>query len=97
MIFRPSASPRITTFSVRSPLATVLPTPSPRSHSLTQALIHSCKGAQPRVPLHIRNAPTGLMKRLGYGKGYKYTPKADSSDQKYLPDELLRHREGLLP
>jgi putative ATPase len=27
--------------------------------------------AQP-VPLHLRNAPTGLMKKLGYGKGYKY-------------------------
>lgn len=40
------------------------------------------------VPLHIRNAPTKLMKNLGYGKGYKYTPKEDSEGQKYLPDEL---------
>jgi len=40
------------------------------------------------VPLHIRNAPTKLMKDLGYGKNYKYTPKEDSSDQTYLPDEL---------
>lgn len=40
------------------------------------------------VPLHIRNAPTKLMKNLGYAKGYKYTPKVDSSDQEYLPDEL---------
>jgi putative ATPase len=40
------------------------------------------------VPLHIRNAPTKLMKDLGYSKGYKYTPEEDSSDQEYLPDEL---------
>jgi putative ATPase len=41
------------------------------------------------VPLHIRNAPTKLMKELDYGKNYKYTPKEDSSDQKYLPEELM--------
>jgi len=40
------------------------------------------------VPLHIRNAPTKLMKDLDYGKGYKYTPKEDSSDQEYLPEKL---------
>lgn len=40
------------------------------------------------VPLEIRNAPTKLMKNLGYGKGYKYTPLEDSSKQKYLPAEL---------
>jgi putative ATPase len=40
------------------------------------------------VPLHVRNAPTKLMKDLGYGKGYKYTPLEDSSDQTYFPDEL---------
>ena len=40
------------------------------------------------VPLHIRNAPTKLMKDLKYGKGYKYTPMEDSSEQEYLPKEL---------
>lgn len=40
------------------------------------------------VPLHIRNAPTKLMKDLGYSKNYKYTPKEDSSEQTYLPEEL---------
>jgi putative ATPase len=40
------------------------------------------------VPLHIRNAPTKLMKNLGYGKNYRYTPLEDSSSQKYLPEEL---------
>jgi len=38
------------------------------------------------VPLHIRNAPTGLMKDLGYGAGYKY---AFDSDNAYLPQEYL--------
>jgi putative ATPase len=40
------------------------------------------------VPLHIRNAPTKLMKDLQYGKDYKYTPLEDSSNQEYLPKEL---------
>jgi putative ATPase len=44
------------------------------------------------VPLHIRNAPTKLMKNLGYGKDYKYTPKEDSSSQQYLPDKLKSRR-----
>ena len=39
------------------------------------------------VPLHLRNAPTKLMKDLNYGKDYKYTPK-DSSYQNFLPKEL---------
>jgi len=42
------------------------------------------------VPLHLRNAPTGLMKRLGYGEGYRYyfdDPEA-SFKQAYLPDEV---------
>jgi putative ATPase len=38
------------------------------------------------VPLHIRNAPTGLMKDLGYGKDYKY---AFDSDDAYIPQEYL--------
>ncbi|HKZ46198.1 MAG TPA: replication-associated recombination protein A [Thermodesulfobacteriota bacterium] len=47
------------------------------------------KGALP-VPLHIRNAPTGLMKKLGYGKGYKYPHnyKGEKVEQDYLPDAL---------
>jgi putative ATPase len=43
------------------------------------------------VPLHIRNAPTGLMRRLGYGKDYKYAHDYESGyvPQSYLPDKLL--------
>jgi putative ATPase len=44
------------------------------------------------VPLHLRNAPTKLMKNLGYGKDYKYTPLEDSSEQEYLPKELKNRK-----
>ena len=42
------------------------------------------------VPLHIRNAPTGLMKELGYGAGYRYDHDWEDSvaPQTYLPDTL---------
>jgi len=41
------------------------------------------------VPLHIRNAPTKLMKDLDYGKGYKYSPDYDYKEkQAYLPEKL---------
>ncbi|MFA5886604.1 MAG: replication-associated recombination protein A [Patescibacteria group bacterium] len=40
------------------------------------------------VPLHLRNAPTKLMKDLGYAKNYKYTPLEDDSSQEYLPQAL---------
>ena len=42
------------------------------------------------VPLHLRNAPTGLMKGLGYGKGYKYAHDAEEkvAAMQCLPDSL---------
>ncbi|HEU4634324.1 MAG TPA: replication-associated recombination protein A [Flavisolibacter sp.] len=42
------------------------------------------------VPLHNRNAPTGLMKRMNYGKGYKYAHSYEGNftEQEFLPDEL---------
>ncbi len=41
------------------------------------------------VPLHIRNAPTKLMKELGYGKDYKYSPNFGYEEkQEYLPEKL---------
>jgi putative ATPase len=42
------------------------------------------------VPLHIRNAPTPLMKELGYGKGYQYAHDVPDAylPQRYLPDAL---------
>jgi putative ATPase len=42
------------------------------------------------VPLHLRNAPTGLMKNLGYGKGYEYAHDTEEkvADMQCLPDSL---------
>ena len=46
------------------------------------------------VPLHLRNAPTTLMKELGYGKGYSYSHDAPGNfeEQEYLPDEIANTR-----
>ena len=67
---------------------------APKSNSVYQAwntvkqMVRE-KGALP-VPLHIRNAPTGLMKDLGYGKGYRYAHdfKDGYAVQNYLPDAI---------
>jgi len=46
------------------------------------------------VPLHLRNAPTGLMKDLGYGKGYKYAHDYEGNfvEQQNLPDAMKGKR-----
>ncbi len=47
-------------------------------------------GTRP-VPMHLRNAPTGLMKKLGYGKGYRYAhdePDAFAAGENYLPEGM---------
>jgi len=45
------------------------------------------------VPMHIRNAPTKLMKNLGYGNGYKYSHDYDyKEDQEYFPEELKKRK-----
>ncbi|MCL4763500.1 MAG: recombination factor protein RarA, partial [Burkholderiales bacterium] len=47
-------------------------------------------GSRP-VPLRLRNAPTRLMKDLGYGKGYRYAhdePGAYAAGERYLPDGM---------
>lgn len=51
------------------------------------------KGAA-SVPLHIRNAPTSLMKDGGYGKGYEYPHNHPNNfiDQEYMPEELKGSR-----
>ena len=42
------------------------------------------------VPLHIRNAPTGMMKKMGYGKNYKYAHSFEQNftEQEFLPEKL---------
>ncbi|HUR96081.1 MAG TPA: replication-associated recombination protein A [Gemmatimonadales bacterium] len=67
---------------------------APKSNSAKMALDAALTAARDTpaapVPLHIRNAPTGLLKELGYGRGYRYAH--DSPDaylpQEYLPDQL---------
>ena len=46
------------------------------------------------VPLHLRNAPTGLMKNLGYGQGYQYAHDLENkvADMQCLPDNLKDRR-----
>jgi putative ATPase len=47
------------------------------------------------VPLHLRNAPTRLMKEIGYGKGYRYAhdePGAYAAGERYFPDEMPDRR-----
>ncbi|WP_133991999.1 replication-associated recombination protein A [Dinghuibacter silviterrae] len=67
---------------------------SPKSNAAVEAIgaaMAAVKkyGDQP-VPLHIRNAPTRLMKNLGYGKDYQYSHAYDNhfSNQEYLPEAL---------
>ena len=52
------------------------------------------KGSNPPVPLHIRNAPTRLMKELGYDRGYKYAHDFNDAIvyQEHLPEELSGRR-----
>lgn len=56
------------------------------------------EGENPPVPLHIRNAPTALMKDLGYGKDYLYPHDFEDKvvNQEYLPDSM-KGREYYTP
>lgn len=59
------------------------------AYSRAKSCVMDHKGPLPSVPLHLRNAPTRLMKNLGYGVNYKYNPAFDGPmDQTYLPDQL---------
>jgi putative ATPase len=67
---------------------------SAKSNSATTAIGEAMSAVREHgdlpVPLHIRNAPTRLMKNLGYGKGYEYSHSYEGnfSDQEYLPKEI---------
>ncbi|KAL0966190.1 hypothetical protein UPYG_G00292090 [Umbra pygmaea] len=63
------------------------------AYSNVKASLRNHKGPLPSVPLQLRNAPTRLMKDLGYSKGYKYNPAYSGHvEQEYLPEEL-RHMD----
>ena len=84
----------------RIPLAevTVYLATSPKSNSAYEGINRALElvrqtGNQP-VPLHLRNAPTKLMKQLGYGDGYKYAHDYEGHfvKQQFMPDELTEAR-----
>ena len=81
----------------RIPLAeaTVYLAASPKSNSaylaVDAALAKVKETGDLPVPLHLRNAPTALMKKLNYGADYKYAHDFENHyvDQQYLPDKLV--------
>ncbi|MGX8689138.1 MAG: replication-associated recombination protein A [Bacteroidaceae bacterium] len=84
----------------RIPLAeaTVYLATSPKSNSAYMGIANALgkvgeTGNLP-VPLHLRNAPTSLMKDLGYGDNYKYAHDFEGNfvNQQYLPDEIRDSR-----
>jgi len=63
-----------------------------RAMKCVKSLLHQDhKAAGAAIPIHLRNAPTTLMKKIGYGKEYKYPPD-DDSHQDYLPEGLIGTR-----
>lgn len=84
----------------RIPLAecTIYLATSPKSNSaymaIDAALANVRQTGDLPVPLHIRNAPTSLMKEMGYGADYKYAHDYPGNfvPQQYLPDALLGTR-----
>jgi putative ATPase len=67
---------------------------APKSNSVGKAYQHAVEALREMgdlpVPLHLRNAPTGLMKRIGYGQGYRYAHAFEGhiAAQQHLPDAL---------
>ena len=84
----------------RIPLAeaTVYLATSPKSNSAYEGINSALELVRQTcnlpVPLHLRNAPTKLMKQLGYGKDYKYAHAYAGHfvEQQFLPDELTQTR-----
>ena len=68
---------------------------SPKSNASYEAISNGLalvdKTGNLPVPLHLRNAPTKLMKDLSYGKNYQYSHKGENNfiDQEYLPDTIV--------
>ena len=68
---------------------------APKSNAVYRAFNSAMEAAQAsndlEVPMHLRNAPTKLLKGLGHGKGYRYAhdePDAFSKGQTYFPEEM---------
>jgi putative ATPase len=72
---------------------------APKSNAVYVAMAEAQKDVEEfgtlDVPLRLRNAPTRLMKGLGYGRGYRYAhdePDAFAAGERYVPDELPERR-----
>ena len=71
---------------------------APKSNAVYTAFAAAMKDVQETrndpVPLHLRNAPTGLMKNMGYGQGYKYAHDHENAqvDQEHFPPNLAGRR-----
>ncbi len=68
---------------------------APKSNSSYKALLLALKDAEKGafgVPLHLRNAPTSLMKELDYGKDYKYAHDYGKVEQSHFPKEVGKKR-----
>ncbi len=71
---------------------------SPKSNSAVTAISEAIAAVKKHgdlpVPLHLRNAPTKLMKNMGYGNNYQYSHEYDNnfSAQEYLPDKITGSR-----
>ena len=68
---------------------------APKSNAVYKAFGAAMKDAREKgsleVPMHLRNAPTGLMKDLGYGDGYRYAHDEDDAvalGEAYFPDDM---------
>jgi putative ATPase len=71
---------------------------APKSNASYRAMLAAREdvrklGALP-VPMHLRNAPTPLMRDLGYGSGYRYPHDYEGAlaEQEYLPEDLQARR-----
>ncbi|KGN53478.1 hypothetical protein Csa_014654 [Cucumis sativus] len=63
-----------------------------RAMGAAEKVVRESVGQNEGVPLHLRNAPTKLMKEIGYGKGYIYTPDNPSATQSFLPPSLKGYK-----
>jgi len=78
--------------------ATIYLATAPKSNSAKSAYFTAAGDVERTlndpVPLHLRNAVTGLMKRLGYGQGYRYAHDYEGHhvEQQHLPDRLAGRR-----
>jgi len=84
--------------------ATIYLATSPKSNSaymaIGEAMAEVQRSGNLPVPLHLRNAPTSMMKDMGYGKGYVYTHEAEAAEgYHYLPEDIkdssFYHPKGL--